>query len=180
MRNSPECPHSTLVDLLLTFCCYGTHLPGDERGWVDRTRGDHRGGFRGPSAPLKRYATEQMLEAPYRLDGHTASAVLKAIREVCITRDWQLVAAHVRSTHVHCVVDNVARPNRAIADFKAYASRALNSAEGHRKRWAREGSTRRLQTATAIHAAVRYVADGQGEAMALWVSPESPPSRTGL
>ena len=133
-----------------------------------------------PRLALKRYATEQMLEAPYRLDRHTAGTVLKAIREVCITRDWQLVAAHVRSTHVHCVVDNLARPNRAIADFKAYSSRALNTLEGHRKRWARVGSTRRLQTTTAIYAAVRYVADGQGDAMALWMSSESPPSRTGL
>jgi REP element-mobilizing transposase RayT len=118
-----------------------------------------------------------MLQAPYSLDGRAARMVLEALREVCVMRDWQLVAAHVRSTHVHCVVGGVAQPNRAVADFKAYASRALNHAEGYRKRWAREGSTRRLQSSTAIQAAVHYVVDGQGEAMAVDVgSPPSPPA----
>jgi hypothetical protein len=103
--------------------------------------------------------------------------VLEALREVCIVRDWQLIAAHVRSTHVHCVIGGVEQPNRAVADFKAYASRALNKAEGYRKRWAREGSTRRLPNPASIDAAVRYVVDGQGEAMAVYVSQreESPP-----
>ena len=44
--------------------------------------------------------------------------------------------------------------------------------ESHRrnqKRWAREGSTRTLPTQEAIHAAVRYVAEGQGAAMAVYV-----------
>jgi hypothetical protein len=90
-------------------------------------------------------------------------------------RDWHLVAAHVRSTHVHCVVDGVGCPNRAIADFKAYASRASNQVEGYRRRWAREGSTRRLPNSAAVQAAVRYVVDRQGEAMAVHVYSEFPP-----
>lgn len=155
---------------LLTFCCYGTHPPGDARGRVDRARGDRRGGFREPSAPLELYATEHMLHAPYTLNARTADIVLEAIREVCIVRDWQLIAAHVRNTHVHCVVGGVEQPNRAIADFKAYASRALNKTEGYRKRWAREGSTRRLPNATSVDAAVRYVMYGHGEAMAVYAS----------
>ena len=60
-------------------------------------------------------------------------------------------------------------PNRVIADFKAYASRTLNRIEGNQKRWAREGSTRTLPTQEAIHAAVRYVAERQGAAMAVYV-----------
>ena len=112
---------------------------------------------------------KQMRQAPYRLDLNAAQTVLKAVREVCVVRDWQLMAAHVRSTHVHCVVGGIAQPNRVVADFKAYASRTLNRAEGYRKRWAREGSTRSLRTNAAIQAAVRYVADGQGEPMAVYV-----------
>ena len=84
-------------------------------------------------------------------------------------RDWELIAAHVRATHVHCVVGGVTLPNRVIANFKAYASRTLNRIEGNQKRWAREGSTRTLPTQEAIHAAVRYVAEGQGAAMAVYV-----------
>jgi len=109
-----------------------------------------------------------MLQAPYLLDQRRAELVLIAIQEVCTFRSWQLLAVHVRTTHVHCVCE-VQFPNRAIADFKAYASRALNRTEGDRTRWAREGSTRALLSSEAIHAAVRYVADGQGEAMAVYV-----------
>jgi hypothetical protein len=101
------------------------------------------------------------------------------MREVCVIRDWQLFAVHVRSTHVHCVVDGPEHPNRAVAEFKAYASRALNAKEGYRKRWAREGSTRRLPSIGAIRAAVRYVVEGQGDPMAAYV-PDPRPDGTGL
>jgi REP element-mobilizing transposase RayT len=111
-----------------------------------------------------------MSENTYKFRWDAAKTVLHVLREVCAVRDWQLIAAHVRSTHVHCIVGGVARPNRAVGDFKAYASRALNQLEGHQKRWAREGSTRSLQTSAAIRAAVRYVAEGQGEPMAVYVS----------
>jgi hypothetical protein len=60
-------------------------------------------------------------------------------------------------------------PGHAIADFKAYASRALNRAEPREKRWARGGNVRALST-RAIDAAVRYVVDGQGEAMEVYVA----------
>jgi len=60
-------------------------------------------------------------------------------------------------------------PGHAIADFKAYASRALNKAEPPEKRWARGGNVRALST-KAVDAAVRYVVDGQGEAMEVYVA----------
>ncbi len=158
---------------LLTFCCYGTRLPGSP-GWVDRTRGDHRGGYGETSDALARHSQAHMVHAPYMLKGRSACRVLEAMREVCVIRDWQLFAVHVRSTHVHCVVNGPVHPNRAVAEFKAYASRALNVTEGYRKRWAREGSTRRLPSSGAILAAVRYVVKGQGEAMAVYVANPRP------
>jgi hypothetical protein len=105
---------------------------------------------------------------PYRLGPRSAQTVVRVIEKVCANRDWQLLAAHVRSTHVHCVVSGIVFPNRAIADLKAYASRELNLQEGHRKRWVRGGSTRPLPSEEAITAAVRYVIDGQGEPMAVY------------
>lgn len=162
-------PEASTQTYLLTFCCYGTHLPGDERGWIERQRAGQRGGFREPERALHRFAREQMLESPYTLDDESAQTVLNAIQEVCVARAWQLLATHVRTNHVHCVVGGLAQPNRAIGDFKAYASRALNQMEGYRKRWSRHGSTRRLMDSAAIESAVRYVADGQGAPMAIYV-----------
>ena len=57
-------------------------------------------------------------------------------------------------------------------DFKAYASRALNRVEAweqRRKRWARHGSTRWLWKDQDVRDAVRYVVEGQGEAMAVFL-----------
>jgi len=103
--------------------------------------------------------------------------VIEAILEVCTFRSWELLAAHVRTNHVHCVVIVPMHPSRAIADFKAYASRALNAIEGNQKRWARGGSAHTLEDPHTIRAAVSYVVDGQGEAMAVYATTPSSPTR---
>src|SRR6266496_3146556 len=72
---------------------------------------------------------------------------IQAIQEVCGYRGWNLLAAHVRSNHVHTVVEAEAEPERVMNDFKIYASRRLTRMsldEPNRKRWARHGSTRWL------------------------------------
>jgi hypothetical protein len=111
---------------ILTFNCYGTRVPGDERGWYERSRGSHRGGYKEPDPGLDRYARKIMLQEAYQLDVARARIVLDAICEVCQCRSWNLVAAHVRTTHIHVVVGSLCDPDRAISDFKSYSSRALN------------------------------------------------------
>jgi len=66
--------------------------------------------------------------------------------------------------------------------MKAYSSRALNKLGADipgRRRWARHGSTRYLWTKESIRAAVRYVVDEQGLAMAVYEAP-SPRWRSGF
>jgi REP element-mobilizing transposase RayT len=89
----------------------------------------------------------QMDQAPYILDGNRRTAVLDALREVCLNRSWSLRAAHVRSNHVHVVVEADVTPDKVMNAFKSYASRRLNCLgidTPERKRWARHGSTRWL------------------------------------
>ena len=155
---------------LITFNCYGTHLRGAEDGSVDRTRGE-RGGSIEPSAGLVGYATRVMTHAEAKLDDNAAAMVLRAILETCLFRNWTLLAAQVRSTHVHVVVNGIIDASGAIRDFKAYSSRALNRAGG-RRRWARGGNARLLRDSRAVRAAVRYVVDGQGLPMAVYVAPD--------
>jgi hypothetical protein len=60
-------------------------------------------------------------------------------------------------------------------DVKSYASRCLNQVgldEPARKRWARHGSTRWLWKPEHISAAICYVVDEQGEAMAVFEAVE--------
>jgi REP element-mobilizing transposase RayT len=110
-----------------------------------------------------------MKNSPYHLNCSEGEIVLAALHEVCCFRRWNLLAAHVRTSHVHVVAGKISDANRAIADFKAYASRALNLQSGPARRWAREGSTRPLRTREAIQEAIRYVVESQGKPMAVYV-----------
>jgi REP element-mobilizing transposase RayT len=97
--------------------------------------------------------------------------VLDAIQEACHWRKWSLLAVHVRSNHVHAVVDADRSPEQVMTAFKAYASRMLNGSlldPPGLTRWARHGSTRYLRDADEISAAVGYVVSGQGEDMAVY------------
>jgi REP element-mobilizing transposase RayT len=112
-----------------------------------------------------------MDEASYGMDRIRREAVLAAIKERCSNRGWGLLAVHVRTNHVHVIVDADVRPERIMNDLKSFASRRLNELmldEPHRKRWARHGSTRWLWKSQSVSEAIRYVVDEHGEAMAVF------------
>ena len=160
---------------LITFACYGTHLHGDEPGSVDR---DHNlPGSREvePHAGRLSVVRHVMKQPAYSLDEPRRNVVLSALVERCAERGWSLTAAHVRTNHVHVVIAGEVPPERIMNDLKSYASRILNRAEldaPDRKRWARHGSTRWLWDRKSVLAAITYVADKQGEPMALFVAAE--------
>ena len=122
-----------------------------------------------PERVLARRGGRLMDQASYELERNRRSAVLAALQEACWHRGWRLLAAHVRTNHVHVVVEAEARPEKVMNDFKSYASRSLNRLgldEGDRKRWARHGSTRWLWKSEDVLAAIRYVVAEQGDPMA--------------
>ena len=88
---------------LITFVCYGTWLPG-QPGAVDNVHNQF--GSRLPEAnpDAESKARERMVQPPYLLDAPRRQIVLEAIRQVCVPRDWILLAAHVRTNHVHTVI----------------------------------------------------------------------------
>ena len=160
---------------LITFACYGCHLHGSESGSVDPAHNV-------PGTPIlegnsARVASEgqRMDQSPYHLDQIRRAAVSESIQEVCAHRGWSLLAAHVRSNHVHTVVEAEVPPERIMSDFKTYASRRLNRMgleEPNRKRWARHGSTRWLWKPQHVSAAIQYVVAEQGDTMSVFESPE--------
>ena len=116
-----------------------------------------------------------MEQSPYHLDQIRRDAALEAIQEVSAHRGWRLLAAHVRSNHVHTVVEAETPPEQVMSDFKAYASRRLNRMkldEPNRKRWARHGSTRWLWKPQHVSAAMLYVVAEQGDTMSAFESHE--------
>ena len=156
----------------ITFGCYGAHLHGDESGSVDRRH--NLFGSRLAEADPERAGAERrcMDQPPYAMDNESRAMVLQALAEVCSHRGWNLLAAHVRSNHVHVIVEAEVPPEKVMNDFKAYASRALNRLEGEkpgRRRWARHGSTRWLWKDQDVREAIRYVVEEQGEPMAVFL-----------
>jgi REP element-mobilizing transposase RayT len=112
-----------------------------------------------------------MDQPPYGLDHCRREAVLDGLLERCSSRHWKLLAAHVRTSHVHVVVEADVRPERIMNDLKSYASRCLNRLgldDSVRKRWARHGSTRWLWQPQTVSAAIQYVVQEQGDPMAVF------------
>jgi hypothetical protein len=67
---------------LLTFACYGSHLPGEE-GSIDRYHNlpGSRLTLRNPA--LLRATQMAMRQAPYEMQAAARRIVLQAVREVC-------------------------------------------------------------------------------------------------
>jgi len=146
-------------------------LHGDAHGSVDRAH--NLPGSRLFEARPGRVAAElrKMDQPPYGMDRGRRRVVMDALLERCQQQHWTLLAAHVRTNHVHMVVAAEASPERVMNDVKSYASRRLNHAgldEPARKRWARHGSTRWLWEPQHVSAAIQYVVDEQGGRMAMF------------
>jgi REP element-mobilizing transposase RayT len=122
----------------------------------------------------QRESTERSLmsDDEYRLAEADRRIVLVALKEHCRFRRWVLHAVHVRKTHVHLVVAANENVEAVLGQLKAYASRALNRAEGiKRKRWSHRGSTRYLWSAKAVDDTVGYVVGQDGVPMTVYVNP---------
>jgi len=149
----------------ITFACYGVRLHGDESGSVDRHH--NLPGSRLVDSDSLRASSERrsMQHPPYWMDRESRRAVLSALRGHCVLRSWNLLAAHVRTNHVHVIVEADVRPEKVMNEFKSYASRELNRLypdDPDRKRWARHGSTRWLWKDEDVQRALQYVVEEQG------------------
>ncbi|MBN4060217.1 transposase [Planctomycetaceae bacterium AH-315-I19] len=156
--------HNNPLAFLITFRTYGTWLPGDPRGSVNKNHNT----FGEPSAPpsrnLEQHSRNALKHAPVELDSELRSCVQRAIKAVCEHRNWALPAINVRSNHVHTVVAADRHPNRVMLDFKAWSTRRLREhglMDHNTTVWARHGSTKYLFDECSVAEAVRYVRDEQ-------------------
>ena len=136
---------------LITFACYGGRLHGDESGSVDRRHNQVGSRLLEPDPPRVLAERQTMTQQAHQLDRESRSAVLVALRCHSVHCGWNLLAAHVRTTHVHVVVEAEVGAERIMSAFKSYASRELN-------RLGRDGPDRR-RWAPRKHA---LVTEGQG------------------
>lgn len=130
------------------------------------------GAFVPPNAGLEAWHQTRLSQAPYLLETAPLRATVRdASVEVCAFRSWFLHALHVRTSHVHGIVEAEYPPSRVLQNWKAYATRKLRSkglADHDRIIWAHGGNARRMKSPESLRAAIRYVLDGQGAPMELY------------
>jgi REP element-mobilizing transposase RayT len=160
-----------LLAYFVTFSCYGTHLHGHESESVDRSHNKYGAPHLPPDEKTHQREKENMKQEQYIIDNARARIVLDSIIKTSIHRKWNLLAVHVRSTHVHVVIQALTTPEKVMNDFKSYASRALNKAgfeNADRKRWTRHGSTRYLWKTEELANIIQYVLHEQGAPMVVY------------
>ena len=163
----------------ITFTTYGTWLHGTDKGMgsVDGEHNEYGAEFVEPDPGREREAREAMAQPPYTMDAARREVVRDAIVALAREKGWRLLAVHVRSNHVHAVVEAERDPGRLMSDLKARASRDLTRAgfeDSNRIRWTRHGSTRHLFTAAEVERKVRYTLDEQGSQMAVYDARKEP------
>ena len=185
--NEPPMPEP--LAYFLTWCTYGTWLPGDERGWIQYGRG-----LQPPDAVRKLEAQTRMTEDACRLDGEQRDVVNRQIAETCNVRGWELHAVNCRSNHVHVVVTSDRAPKNVRNQLKAWCTLRLKELEAKRRPaddaprsrfglvseghastptrsvsevairenwWAERGSQRFINDSESLEAAILYVRDCQ-------------------
>jgi len=69
---------------------------------------------------LRQYMEALLKQKPFELDADQRKITLEAIRGVSRHKQWKLLAAQVRSNHVHVVIDAEVAPEFVMNAFKAY------------------------------------------------------------
>lgn len=87
----------------ITFTTYGTHLTGSEKGSVDRDHNIFGTPFIESDEERANRAREAMSQPAYQMGADERKIVCDAIVELAEERGWDLLAVHVRTTHVHVV-----------------------------------------------------------------------------
>ncbi len=165
-------PGGAPLAYFLTFTTYGTWFHGDARGSVDRTRNQPGEPGIDPSPSLVRHERDvRMTRPPVVFDFVARQVVGDALAETCAFRGWQLLAANVRTTHVHVVVVADERPEVVLTALKANATRLLveraKLSKGSRV-WTRHGSTRYLWEERDVEDACTYTVEFQDAASGRW------------
>ncbi len=145
------------IAYFLTWTTYGSWLPGDSRGYVDRHR-THGEIIDAPDPRLQGFARKLLVGDEIVLDGPMRRLVREAILEAVSYHGWAVHALQVRSNHVHIVISAAdVSPGKVMGTLKARASRALNDERIRRNWWTREGSKKNVFTEKELSAAIEYV-----------------------
>jgi REP element-mobilizing transposase RayT len=158
--------YSDPLAFLITWTCYGTWLPGDDRGWTKWQKGESI-----PQPRLADWCREHMTENPLFLDENQRTIVNDTVALHCQIRGWYLHAVNCRSNHCHTVVTASSYDGEEVRDqLKSWCKRKLKDADKSReiddkglreKWWTGNGSVRYLFDEESLEAAIRYTLEAQ-------------------
>jgi REP element-mobilizing transposase RayT len=150
----------------ITWTCYGSYLPGDNRGWTKWHKGEQI-----PQPRLEDWCRERMSEPPVLLDQSHRDIVEKAIRDHCEFRGWKLHAVNCRTNHCHVVATAPNYSGEQVRDqLKSWGTRRLkehqqqggaDSGTLREHWWTRKGSVRHVYDDESLEAAVIYTLEAQ-------------------
>jgi REP element-mobilizing transposase RayT len=169
-RRQPHTMRDDPIAYFITWTCYGTHLPGDERGWTKWHKGDQL-----PQPLLADWCRDRMTESAVVLDTKQRAIVNKVVLDHCRIRGWTLHAINCRSNHCHVVVTAVDYDGEQVRDqLKSWGTRRLKAhqrtleAEGRKPSgevrehwWTGKGSVRKLFDDESLAAAIQYTNEAQ-------------------
>ncbi len=177
---------------LLTNTCYGSWLPGDERGFIGRVL-DHRPDdvdddrrvvHNLPGIPydegipgLVAASQSQLRGPPVCLDILHAVQLFAQFKETADFRGWLLRAVSIMFNHFHIVVGvpGDPSPSKILGDFKSWGTRRLTDYFGEpasKTWWTESGSKRKLPDEKAVAGAAIYALYKQPRPLLTW-SPET-------
>src|SRR5689334_6247488 len=120
MSDPGTVPMADPLAYFLTWTTYGTWLPGDDRGWVKKSKG-----FQPPDHKIEHEARRKLRESPLTLNPKQRQPVETTIRQHCAIRGWELMAVACRTNHVHVVVSAPVAPDIVMSQLKAWCTRNL-------------------------------------------------------
>jgi REP element-mobilizing transposase RayT len=150
-----------------TWTTYGTLLPGDDRGWFKRGKGEQC-----PN-PLREFESMlHMKEDAVIFNLQQRAIVEKTIADHCQHRGWTLHAVSCRTNHVHAVVTAPGRDiNVPREQFKAWCTRKLmeyerqltacSDAKIRESWWTERGWDEYIDHEKSLIEVVGYVGEGQ-------------------
>ena len=157
--------------LHITWTCYGTWLPGDERGHVSNIllpEGGYLPKQNVAGAPIaagdaytKQRAQSLQKGPTVLLTADEALVAARALVKATQARSWVIVRGAVMANHVHVLVTNCPDDGPAVRRIlKGVSQAALCETTGRSQRWwTAGGSDRYKHGRAAIEAAIRYIAD---------------------
>ena len=142
----------------LTWTTYGSWLPGDRRGWVDR---HNNNSVQKPNLNQEIFAHSLMKERPVILNEQQRDIVQNSIYRTCNLRSWKVHALAVCSNHVHVLISCPdENGSQALNILKAHCTRALKEHSGKTNRkhwWTRSGSVRSIYRKESLNAVIEYI-----------------------